>query len=206
MGSRAVSPRVAVLALVVAIHAGAVLVLLAEMRTRLVRGEPASTPLVVMLLPLREPQHSAPQLRATAARPSAIRHVPSPSTQAEAPPAPPSPTAPGNATDWAAEATASAARQVDANEQRARQARALTPKPSPLFGARPRRPEFHWDYGRTHRVEPVPGLGTVIHLNDRCAIALFVIIPFAGGCALGKIPARGDLFEHIHDPDPAPEP
>jgi hypothetical protein len=52
----------------------------------------------------------------------------------------------------------------------------------------------------------VGGLATVIHLNDQCAIALFLIIPFAGGCAPEKPPARGDLFEHMHDPDPAPEP
>ena len=52
----------------------------------------------------------------------------------------------------------------------------------------------------------VPGLGTIIHLSDECAIFVFVIIPIAGGCALEKTPARGDLFEHMHDPDPAPEP
>jgi hypothetical protein len=50
------------------------------------------------------------------------------------------------------------------------------------------------------------GLATAINLNDRCGIVLFLIIPFAGGCALEKPPARGDLFEHMHDPDPAPEP
>jgi hypothetical protein len=205
MDSRAVSPRVLALAIVVAIHAGVVLVLLVEMRARLVRGEPEATPLLVMLLQEREPQYSAVPPRATA-RPSATRYVRSASRQAEAAAASPTRAAPGSATDWAAEATASAARQIEANEQRARRARALTPKPSPLFSVRPRRPEFHWDYASTHRVEPVPGLGAVIHLNDRCAIALFVIIPFAGSCALGKIPARGDLFEHMHDPDPAPEP
>lgn len=75
-----------------------------------------------------------------------------------------------------------------------------------MFAARPKRHEFQWNYASTHRVEAVGGLATVIHLNDQCAIVLFVIIPFAGGCALEKPPARGDLFEHMHDPDPAPDP
>lgn len=74
-----------------------------------------------------------------------------------------------------------------------------------MFAARPKAPAFHWDHASTHRVEPVPGLGTIIHLNDQCAIFLFVIIPMAG-CALEKPPARADLFEHMHDPDPDPEP
>jgi hypothetical protein len=39
MSSRAASPRVLVLAAVVAAHAGALLTLLAETRTRLVRGD-----------------------------------------------------------------------------------------------------------------------------------------------------------------------
>jgi len=71
-----------------------------------------------------------------------------------------------------------------------------------MFATRARRPRFHWNYARTHRVEPVAGLGTVIHLNDQCAILLFVIIPMVG-CALEKAPVRGDLFEHMHD-DPEP--
>ncbi len=116
------------------------------------------------------------------------------------------PAAPGTTIDWAAEATASAARQTEADEQRARQTRAFAPKPSPMFAARPKRHEFQWNYAQTHRVEALPGLATVIRLDDQCAIVLFVIIPFAGGCALDKPAARGDLFEHMHDPDPAPEP
>jgi hypothetical protein len=39
---------------------------------------------------------------------------------------------------------------------------------------------------------------TVFHINDHCAIALLWIMPFFG-CSLGKIPTRGDLFEHTHD-------
>jgi len=202
MSSRAASPRVPVLAAVVAAHAGALLVLLAETRTRLVRGEAQASPLIVMLL---EPSARPPAAASTgtAARPPVFRYNPPAEAEATLPPV--TPTAPGTAIDWAAEATGSAARQIEADEQRARQARALAPKPSPMFVARPRRHEFQWNYARTHRVEAVPGLGTVIHLNDQCAIVLFVIIPMVG-CALEKPPVRGDLFEHMHDPDPGPEP
>jgi len=31
-----------------------------------------------------------------------------------------------------------------------------------------------------------------------CAIALLWVVPFFG-CQIGKIPARGDLFEHMRD-------
>jgi len=74
-----------------------------------------------------------------------------------------------------------------------------------MFAARPKHHAFHWNYASTHRVEPVPGLGTIIHLSDECAIFVFVIIPMAA-CALEKPPVRGDLFKHMHDPDLAPEP
>ena len=33
---------------------------------------------------------------------------------------------------------------------------------------------------------------------DHCAIALLWVVPFFG-CQIGKIPARGDLFEHMRD-------
>jgi hypothetical protein len=197
MSSRAASPRVLILVTVVAVHAGALLVLLAETRTRLVRGEAESSPLLVVLLPMREPGYPGASARAASLPP--VQHLasPSPAGSEVAPAAPPA--APGAAIDWAAQATASAARQVETDEQRARQARALAPKASPMFAAQLKRPAFHWNYARTHRVEAVPGLGTVIHLNDQCAIMLFVIIPILG-CALEKPPVRSDLFEHMHDP------
>ena len=52
-----------------------------------------------------------------------------------------------------------------------------------------------WDYAATHRVEALPGGVTVINLNDHCAIAFLWVLPIFG-CSLGKIPARGDLFDH----------
>jgi hypothetical protein len=201
VSSRAAPPRVLVLAAVVAAHVGVLLLLVAETRSRLLRGEGETTPLVVLLLRPAEPHPSA----ASQARPTAFRDRASAAPAIEAA-APRTPAVPGSAIDWAAEAAASATRQVEADEQRARQARALLPSTGGMFSARAKRPQFHWNYARTHRIEPQPGLATVIHLNDQCAIVLFLIIPFAGGCALEKPPVRGDLFEHMHDPEPPEDP
>lgn len=202
MRSRAVSPRMLLLAAVVAMHAGMLLVLLAETRTRTLRSDTPASALFVLLLEPRERQAPAapkrPGMRSPTARPE-----PSAEAAVSAPVEP----APDAAIDWAAEARAAATRLIEADELRTRRVRALRPKPSPMFARAPRRaPGIAWDYAATHRVEPLGGLATVIHLNDRCAIVLFLIIPFAGGCALEKPPARGDLLEHMHDPDPAPEP
>jgi hypothetical protein len=204
MVSDAASPRVLLLATVVAVHAGALLVLLAETRTRAVRGEPEASALIVMLLEPREREtRVAP--RPLEARSLASRVGPAAAAEA-AVAAPAAAPAPGAAIDWTGEAALSAVRQIEADEQHSRQRRALAVEASPVFAARPQRPGFHWSYAATHRVEAVAGLATVIHLNDQCAIALFLIIPFAGGCALEKPPPRGDLFEHMKDPVPAPEP
>jgi len=203
MSSRAASPRIPVLAAVVAAHAGALLVLLAETRTRDVRGESEASPLLVMLFEPRErPAAAAPAGRA--ARPSASRHRPPAAAEVEVP-APPLPGAPGTAINWTAEATAAAERETEGAERRARQAQALAPKPNPMFAARPKGHEFGWDYAATHRVEAGRGGITLIHIGDNCGIALYLLIPMGFGCAVGKPPVRGDLFEHMHDADPAPE-
>jgi len=187
VSSRAAPPRAPVLAAVVAVHAGALALLIAETRSRLVHGTAQAPPLLVLLLPSPERPAAAEASGRAAARADRPRSRPP-------------------AIDWAAQAEGSAAREVETGERRARQARALAPKPTPTFAVRAKRPEFHWDYARTHRVEPLPGLETVMHLSDECAVVLFLVIPFAGGCALEKAPVRGDLFEHMHDPEPAPEP
>lgn len=59
-------------------------------------------------------------------------------------------------------------------------------------------PQFAWDYAATHRVETMPQGGIVIHLNDNCVL-LIIPLPFAI-CSIGKHPANGNLFEHLHDP------
>jgi hypothetical protein len=62
------------------------------------------------------------------------------------------------------------------------------------------RREFGWDTSAIHRFEGFPGLG-VLHINERCAI-VWMIFPFPA-CKIGKMPARGTLFEHMKE---APEP
>ena len=205
MSSRAAPPRAPVLAVVVAVHAGVLALLIAETRSRLVHGDAQPPPLLLLLLPSPGRPTAAEASSGAAARADRLRSRAPAARAVDVPPTAP-PAVPGTAIDWAAQAEGAAAREVEADEQRARQARALAPKPSPTFAVRAQRPEFHWDYARTHRVEPLPGLETVIHLSDECAVVLFVVIPFAGGCALEKAPVRGDLFEHMHDPEPAPDP
>jgi hypothetical protein len=65
------------------------------------------------------------------------------------------------------------------------------PTPAPAV------PKFGWYYAGTHRIEELAGGGTIINLTDRCAIVVYVLpIPV---CRIGRIPANGDLFEHLHD-------
>jgi hypothetical protein len=84
---------------------------------------------------------------------------------------------------------------------------AATGKPTPNtreFGfphpsATPDKPaQFAWNYAATHRVESLPQGGLLIHLNDNCVLLLFPF-PFVA-CAIGKIKANGNLFEHMRDP------
>lgn len=199
MSARAASPRVLVLAGVAALHALALLLLVTGMRARLVPGMTDVAPLIVTLLEPRErPRRAASRRLPRALSP---RISPPAAAQSKAPPVPTRPDA-GTAIDWAAEATASANDQLAADALHARQAGALAPPQSALFAAQAKRHGFQWDYARTHRVEGIPGLATVIHLGDRCAIAFFLIIPVAGGCAVEKPEARGDLFDHMHDREP----
>ena len=66
-------------------------------------------------------------------------------------------------------------------------------------------PQFDWDYARTHRLEQLPeGGGLIIHLNDNCFIMLNPFpFPF---CSPFKRKAKGDLFNHMHDPDKPGDP
>ncbi len=94
-----------------------------------------------------------------------------------------------------------AANNAVENEERKRQ------KPSPLAphdfsGVKPgstddSKPQFWWSHAATHRVEEIPMGGLLINVNDRCVIA-WMILPMIG-CRIGKIPARGDLLDHMKD-------
>lgn len=61
----------------------------------------------------------------------------------------------------------------------------------------PPRPQFGWDYAHTHRVEPLPGGGTIINLTNRCALVVYAIpIPV---CKIGHIPVNDHLFDDMRD-------
>jgi hypothetical protein len=57
--------------------------------------------------------------------------------------------------------------------------------------------QFAWNYAATHRVESLPQGGILIHLGDNCVLVLMPL-PIVG-CAIGKSPANGELFEHMSE-------
>ncbi|HYM41937.1 MAG TPA: hypothetical protein VET46_04125 [Steroidobacteraceae bacterium] len=196
MGSRVAAPRVMTLAAVAGLHAGALLWLLTETRTQRILTEPEGAPILAVLLRALEPRSSAEEPRR--AHSTRARAAVSPAVHP-----PPTSTAisdsPSVSIDWAAEASSAADRVVEDQEKSRRQAHAFAPAPNGMF-ARPRAGprEFAW---QPNKVEIVQGIATVIRLGDRCGLVLFVIVPVAGGCSLDKLPARGDLFDHMHEHD-----
>jgi hypothetical protein len=110
---------------------------------------------------------------------------------------------PSSAPDWRVQAEvtaqANALHIVEAEDNAARQAAALTARFKPLPGPRVRGPEFGWDYAATHRITRPEGGGLLIALNDRCSIFIF-LLPMIG-CKIGPGPtANGDLFKFMHKP------
>jgi hypothetical protein len=66
------------------------------------------------------------------------------------------------------------------------------------FPPAPRKPaQIAWDYAATHPIEALPQGGILIHLGDQCVLVL-IPLPIVG-CAIGKQPASGDLFNHMRD-------
>lgn len=114
------------------------------------------------------------------------------------PPEPPTPETPSASPriDWAREAELSASRQLQNDDEARRLAAPFTHD----FGAQgPVRaaPQFRWDHAHTNRIEPLETGGMLIWLNERCAVAVAgAVFPV---CMIGKISARGDLFEHMKD-------
>ncbi|HLY53142.1 MAG TPA: hypothetical protein VKQ31_09045 [Steroidobacteraceae bacterium] len=195
MLSRVAAPRVVTLAAVAGLHAGALLWLLAETRTQHMRAEPQTQPILVVLLQALEHRPAAGGGMKPRA-PSPHRRV---AGGLEMPPEPSRAitSALSLSIDWAAEASSAAERLLKRNERSRQQARAFAPAPSAMFappGARP--PELPWQ----PRVEPAGGGAIALHLGDQCALVVLVIIPMVG-CTLDKMPARGDLFDHMHDRD-----
>jgi hypothetical protein len=109
--------------------------------------------------------------------------------------------------DWRRELQIAANSQMEAEERKRHQPSPLAPHD--FSAAKPgstddSKPEFGWSHAATHRVEEIPTGGLLININDRCFIA-WVIFPFPL-CKVGKMPARGDLFQHMKDPPALGEP
>jgi hypothetical protein len=101
--------------------------------------------------------------------------------------------APSAIPDWLAAGELAAAR-VGSVEEGGALAFGSVPRPAP----KPHKTKpFGWDKSHTQRVEAVPG-GISVRLGSRCTV-VFAPLP-VGGCSLGKIPARGDLFEEMPAP------
>jgi len=197
--------RLPALAVVVGAHALALWWFLALTRTQAIPGAPDASALVLLLLPEQGSQSvtAPPPERTREPLPAALPLEPARPPGSAAP----APGAPSTAIDWAAEAAGAASRWIARDEAKGRTARAFgVPPASAMFAPAPARtPAFAWNYARTHRVEALPGGVTVFHINDHCAIAFFWVMPFFG-CSLGKIPTRGDLFEHMLDARDPPRP
>ena len=193
--------RPTILALVVALHAALLLVAL-HWQTRLeLRREEA-----LIFLPLPSHMQGAEE---TAPPPEQPHKKPAPEHDTQlvtvpipAPAEPPPSEAPPAKIDWNAEAALTA-------RQQAQSAAAPGPRALDKHGAGTdldgglgfdpgSAPEFGWDHARTHRVEALEGGGSILWINDRCFIVLAGMIPFPM-CGVGKIPVRGDLFDHMHD-------
>jgi hypothetical protein len=96
--------------------------------------------------------------------------------------------------DWSAQLAGAASAALDKEETARKQLDALTRKfriePDPRNPGAAPTSTFHWYEAGIHRIDtrgPLP----VLHLNDRCALLLFVL----PACLLGHMEARGDLFE-----------
>jgi hypothetical protein len=190
--------RSAILLLVLAIHAALLIVAVRwVIRIDMRRQEP-----LVFLSLSEQVRPTAPAAAAELSRKKPLPRdtqisIPQPvQPAAENPPTVEKPPA----INWSAEADLAAKRQAEL---------AMAPKPraldkhgagADLNGGLPEHKDgsdFGWDYSHTHRVETAEGGGVVIHLNDRCVLVLMPFpLPF---CGIGKIPVRGDLFDHLHD-------
>lgn len=131
--------------------------------------------------------HRAPLLASRSAPPSRAREP------ARHPPAP---------IDWDAQAAQAAQREVAAEDAAQRRTAALTRRDAvsaaisaSLLPPPPASPPFPWAPPRVQ----VQGLGVVVRLNDHCIVIISVMLVI-GGCTIGKIEPRGDLFAHVHDP------
>lgn len=191
--------RPAILALVVALHA-ALLLIAARWQTRIdVRTEES-----LVFLPFPAHMQAAEQ----APPPALPRNKPAPTHDTQlivvpAPAEPPPAEQKSAIVDWNAEAALTVAQRAQAAA--APQPRALDkqlggmyvdvgPGLDQAYGA-----GFGWDHARAHRVETMEGGGSMLWINDRCFLVMYGVIPYPM-CGVGKIPVRGELFDHMGDP------
>ena len=192
--------RPAVLLLVVGLHAA--LLMLAS-RLQLPADLRSDDSLVFLPLPsqAQAPEETPAPAEVPRTKPEPTRETQLIVVPEEAPPPPPAETPPAPI-DWNAEAALTAKQQAQA---------AAAPGPRALDqpaagsdfdgGLGPdvyAKPEFGWYHPRTHRIEAMEGGGSILWLNDRCFIVMAGLIPFPM-CGIGKIPPRGDLFDHMLD-------
>lgn len=162
-----------------ALH-GALIALLWHSTLKVRREEPAPAMQVVMLLP--KPMERPPPAEAKR-KPSTGESVapaaPSTPSESEAQEGSNAPTAlPW--VDWEREGKDAARRQAEAHPLPA-----LPPRKKPPFG---------WSHSHLKRIEKVEG-AYLLWLSDRCALVNFII----PACKVGKMPARGDLFDRMEE-------
>jgi hypothetical protein len=187
--------QLSIIAAVAALHIAAVWVLLSATQPFAMRSLPQSLQLVFIAPTISAPER--PARKWLPRSPRSLQPNPTPSTPVEPHPAPPGEVAnPSHPPiDWAGEL-----------DRAVRDAAAAEASRKPLdfgfpqapAGPSSKSPEFGWSYAPTHRVESMPGGGLLVNLNDNCVIVISPLPFFV--CALGKKPANGDLFKHMHDP------
>ncbi len=192
--------RAAALIFALAAHLIALLLLVTFKRSRTM---PAAEDLPPLVWILRLPPQIRPNSKTYAGSPFRARRSRRTRTPSSVPKLAQLAQPPNNPTeiDWGEEARSTAIQEVQREEQERRRSEALAPPQSALLGPKAApAPPFHWYRANTRRFEPLKNGGMFINLSDNCALIIF---PFPLlGCTLEKIPAGGDLFDHMRD---APE-
>lgn len=198
-GTRA-TQRIPVLILVAVAHVGVLLALIALNRVPVFRGRNQDEPSLLVWLPeivapapaSPSPPPARPKNRAApTAKAPPLLQTPEPENAITPEPEPqPAP-------DWEGSAHAAASAEVDKENGVRRQASRFAAPHSAIFAAREVEPHLRWDPDNKNRLELIAG-GAALHLNDHCAVAIVLLFPFFG-CTFDKIPARGDLLEHMKD-------
>jgi len=198
-------PRIVVLIAVVGIHLALIAVFTMSRDRRRQERIDDSRMVVVFLAPAREEEFASavPPIEKGRVNPS---RVPQPVPPAKKPSiagrlgeeATPS-TSPSAPIDWMEESRTASSRQIESLEEKNRRGRGFTDleasrQPS---ASTEKKPDFRWSEAHTKRIEPLPDGGTLVRINERCALVVKgMLFPV---CKLGKIEAHGDLFEHMKD-------